>query len=853
MFNYIVRVLMAYTVFLGILLALPVGASAATTDLNWQDISNQLQARKNRPVWAVAYANSAYLMTDGQDLTSGGHVWRMENGKMTDISQEVCEAGLSRVDAIAGNGRITLYGQTSDKCSQNVASKNFDVSAAIKLKQIPQELLSLPDSVTDGSISAFDGTTWLIINGKNLYRYDGKELLPLGRTQDYFTSIASDSHGTFVLGGAVSSINSDSPSLPLTAKLVKVTEGQIKAVTENRKLNTVKGTTNKISYWSWLEPNDSRHDNITDPKFTVGAQSAVGLKTVDLYVNGTKIKSCDAGNTKKNFTCSASIFSKAFAYGSEVKMSAIITDSKNKTATVPVQSIYFYDATVHADGDLIESGRTSTYKVLADAEDGIKQIDVYLNGKINKTCLESQACELQINKDEYAKGSELAVNARALGKNGLDNWTKLETINVDSTVAPITAEKQKLFAWFWSEPSDNILGANQSKLIRAQVVAADGLSSIQILANGETKQICRYNGQTTVQACEATLFGNDYANNSSVPVSVKAVDVNGKEINAETQYLLAKPNGKQTFTLIAWLNMNPENLNMASYEKKVIHAGGDSTNGVKRIEIFVNGKIHETCEFYDRSSSHACDTQISGNLPYADMGFLAVNAKVTDLVGNISWSPTKIINITDAKFRPANELNTTLTVNPDDQILRADQNKEVTAAAFATKGLKEANIFVNDTLWQTCSYNNAGQERTCSLTVSGRMYGDGALVTVRASALDTEGFIAWSDAKTFVIRQTGKDPKEDLTLGIQTAPDEFGSKSTTVTAYADAPQGVERVEVSADNLPIASCYFGRAYNKECSGKVDITNKAPGTEIQLKAKATDVYGNVKETTKKYIVS
>lgn len=235
------------------------------------------------------------------------------------------------------------------------------------------------------------------------------------------------------------------------------------------------------------------------------------------------------------------------------------------------------------------------------------------------------------------------------------------------------------------------------------------------------------------------------------------------------------------------------------------------------------------------------------------MGFMAVNAKVTDLSGNISWSPTRIINITDAKFRPANELNTTLTVSPDDQILRADQNKEVAATAFATKGLKEANIFVNDTLWQACGYNNAGKERTCSLTVSGRMYGDGALVTIRASALDTEGFIAWSEPKTFVIRQTGKDPKEDLTLGIQTAPDEFGNKSTTVTAYADAPQGVERVEVLADNVPIASCYFGRAYNKECSGKVDITNKAPGTEIQLKAKATDVYGNTKETIKKYIVN
>ncbi|MFA6446732.1 MAG: hypothetical protein WCW31_00555 [Patescibacteria group bacterium] len=852
MFNYIVRVLMAYSAFLGILLALPVGASAATTDLSWQDISNQLQARQNRPVWAVAYANSAYLMTDGQDITSGGHVWRMENGKISDISQEVCQAGLSRVDSIAGGPRFALYGQTSDKCS-STASKNFDVSTAIKLQQIPQELLSLPNDVTKGSISAYDGTVWLIINGKNLYSYDGQKLSALGRTQDYFTSIASDGNGSFILGGAVSNMNSDSPTLPLTAKLVKVTEGQIKAAAENRKLNTVKGTTNKISYWSWLEPNDSRHDNITDPKFTVGAQSAAGLKTVDLYVNGIKIKSCDAGNTKKNFTCSASIFSKAFAYGSEVKLSAMVTNSKGKTASVPVQSIYFYDATAHANGTLVESGRTSTYKVSAEAEDGIKQIDIYLNGKVSQTCLESQACELQINKNDYAKGSELAVNARALGKNGLDNWTKLETIKVDSTAAPVITANQKLFAWFWSEPSDNILGANQSKLVRAQAIAADGLSSIQIIANGQVKQICHFNGQTSAQTCEATLFGNDYASNSSVPVSVKAIDLNGKEIYAETQYLLARPDNKQAFTLIAWLNMNPESLNMASYEKKVIHAGGDSTNGVKKIEIFVNGKVHETCEFYDRSSSHSCDTQVVGNLPYADMGFMAINAKVTDLSGNISWSPTQIINITDAKFRPTNELNTTLIVNPDDQILRADQSKDVTATAFATKGLKEVNIYVNDTLWQTCSTNNANQERTCSLNVSGRMYGNGAVVTVRANAIDSEGYIAWSEPKTFTIRQTGTDAKEDLTLSIQTAPDEFGNKTVAVTAYADAPQGIERIEVSADNLPIASCYFGRAYNKECSGKLDIANKAPGTEIQLKAKATDVYGNIKETTKKYIVN
>ena len=66
----------------------------------------------------------------------------------------------------------------------------------------------------------------MILNGKDLLRFDGTHFESLGKTRDYFLTIAGAPDGSFVLGGVVSEKSRDEIPNRLTAKLVRVVESR---------------------------------------------------------------------------------------------------------------------------------------------------------------------------------------------------------------------------------------------------------------------------------------------------------------------------------------------------------------------------------------------------------------------------------------------------------------------------------------------------------------------------------------------------------------------------------------------------------------------------------------------------
>ena len=84
-------------------------ASADTGPWQWSDISDKLSTTANRPVWASAYAHPYWYLTDGQELYTGGHVWKTDGSVMTDITTEVRNAGLNRVDDIVTDGQTIMF------------------------------------------------------------------------------------------------------------------------------------------------------------------------------------------------------------------------------------------------------------------------------------------------------------------------------------------------------------------------------------------------------------------------------------------------------------------------------------------------------------------------------------------------------------------------------------------------------------------------------------------------------------------------------------------------------------------------------------------------------------------------
>ena len=90
----------------GTIIASPTLASGTGS---WSDASSLIPVRENRPVWAMANRGSQWIMTDGIDFYRGGHVWSTDGSTKVDLTAEVKQAGLSRVDDIISDGSTIIY------------------------------------------------------------------------------------------------------------------------------------------------------------------------------------------------------------------------------------------------------------------------------------------------------------------------------------------------------------------------------------------------------------------------------------------------------------------------------------------------------------------------------------------------------------------------------------------------------------------------------------------------------------------------------------------------------------------------------------------------------------------------
>ena len=84
-----------------------VPAAQAGGSLTWTDISAQLSERNNRPIWAMAYANGSWFYTDGHDLWNGGQAYRYDGATQVNMTADLRNAGINRVDEIVSDGADT--------------------------------------------------------------------------------------------------------------------------------------------------------------------------------------------------------------------------------------------------------------------------------------------------------------------------------------------------------------------------------------------------------------------------------------------------------------------------------------------------------------------------------------------------------------------------------------------------------------------------------------------------------------------------------------------------------------------------------------------------------------------------
>lgn len=809
-------------------------ALASTGPWTWSDLSSLIAERQNRPIWAMAYASPYWYFTDGQDLWSGGHVWKTEGSVIADITYDVRNAGLSRVDDMVNDGATVLFlknvtarnnsfevwsyngsmsNQTSrirsyldsDESIASIQGKNgtwavvtskgrvyfwtfltgsitqfstgvtitstlpyrasvlstwtgwgsvFPVAVApvadgwliaaggenngmkfFKRKDdgTSQDITSrfeqqgisfmasngvtaffgefrtgryeatalyaariatydgttvrtiavadpnalrlaftadpnaLPKAFTDAKIG-WNGTSWMIVAGKRITRFDGTSFQDLGATRDYFTTIAGSLNGTFLLGGAESTDGSFSPSYPLMAKLTKVTEGTA-SVTTNTSSNVT--IANNISSWTWLDPNQTWINQNQTMTFNVGSWSANGLQRIEIIVNGSVRRTCELYGATGNQTCNATLYGGDYPLYTSAAVNAKITDTKGQVAWTTLQNIYAtnngttystYNSNTSGDvstwisldpaGSVLNRNSSTTLRVSASASQGLSRVDVYGNSSLLRTCSFSyqtgtQTCDVTVSGWNYTAGTTLTLNTKATDVNGKTAWSDNRIVTIQDAPTTVSTastgtSSANMSSWIWSSPDVTALATNGSATFNIGAWGKNGLQRIEIYVNGSIWNTCNWGVVYGNQTCATTINASSFGTNATVFVNAKITDGNGQVAWSDARtYTTANSTTVTTNTPSAstnqtgWINIwsNRDN-GYARYDRVTFTANANDADGINRIDLLVNGVLVKSC-----NTQTTCT--YSGS--YANRTSVSYGANLVDNRGSATWTGYRAI------------------------------------------------------------------------------------------------------------------------------------------------------------------------------------------------------------------
>ncbi len=402
------------------------------------------------------------------------------------------------------------------------------------------------------------GSSWMILSGKNIYRFSNNTLESYGQTADFFTSIASDGVGNVLLGGAASKASlTDAPVFPLTAKLVSVAEGMSSQQTM--------ATTNGTSFWTWTEPNTSVLHRDESTSYNVGAWDANGVKSIELFVNWTSKKTCDFGTTSTG----------------------------------------------------------------------------------------NQNCKVLLTGSNYAANSSISLIGKVTDEQGHATWTNFTTLTVKEAVlnlatnTSVDSTTSLVTTWFWLEPNVSSVDKNGSALLHAQANAANGLTRMDFVVNGQVKHFCDFARAYGTQDCSFTLNGSDYALGSSLAAYVKSTDGYGKYAISNLKTIDIRDNNQNAGSSPATIlvSMTPNVDLVPKGQEVTVSVAAKDTDGVNKIELLANGKVVQTCSFTNAYDTRECTTPVSA-ARYPNDTTVNMTGRVTDANGNVTLSDSHYYTIT---------------------------------------------------------------------------------------------------------------------------------------------------------------------------------------------------------------
>ena len=650
-------------------------------------------------------------------------------------------------------------------------------------------------------------------------------------------------------------LGNSNPTSPLTAKLVRVDEGT-GYVNNNPVVNT------NGDVWASMSVSNNNHELYQgqSSNITINSGSKNGISRVEIWLNGTIVKTCNTSN------CDYTIYGSSYTKGSAISFNARAVDTKGQEAWtwlgeyyIPVDDYYNNNNTnnnnnnyYNSDGrlsvwfDFSPSGNqmySEDYKVIqahANAKDGLKKLEIYVNDSLKRSCSFStvygdQNCNYSIYSNQYTSSDQIKVYVKAYDNYGRQIQTSTQYIyrngywdnnnnngNYDSSVA----------AWFDGNVSKTTLGRNESRNITFYGNANRGLDKLELYANNSIVGTCYFNNATGDKTCSKTIYGNNFNAGQTVTLKVKATDRDGYQnwsgsINFNIQDDGSSNNNNGTY-VNSWMWFEPSDTNFSDGESSTIKVQAAADNGLNKIEVYANNSLIKTCNYSRAYGTQNCEVTIYAN-NYNVNSTINIYARATDYSGRTDVTDTMSL------YRNGSNNNNTGTevyawmwLDPSDSNLDQNETKTINVGASADSGLQKIEIYADGGLKKTCTYNRAYGNQECSVAIYGNSFTANRNINIFARAYDYNGRMTQTSSQNVYVTGTSDNNNNNQTNvdGNLTITSNRDSGYTnydqiTFTANGSDNNGINKIEILVNAQVVKTCnsastcsYVGGPYNTQ---------------------------------------
>ncbi|MEN9558062.1 MAG: hypothetical protein RL141_431 [Candidatus Parcubacteria bacterium] len=795
------------------------GMAMAATITNgawgWTDISNQLTVRTNRPLWAVSHANGAWFYTDGQNLWNGGQAYRYDGFTQVNITSELRNAGIDRVDDIVSDGNTVLFLQDVVRLDNQLRVVEYgslghdDVSATYRNRTAKfRGALQSDEGVS--SVTGQNGTWYVVTTNARMFR---------------LTDSGSATQITLPNG-----IQGNIESTPMMLRY-NTNRGSA-----NNGAGRIALTVSPIGGNAWLVVADAwnapvrfyRFDGSTFTDITSFYPTTDAVTKV--VSNGTTGLILATGpNGQWTRLTNGSTSADVFGIPSVFNQTRIGWNGKS---WMVLQGKQAYRVSNTLNSQTAESyGRMADLFLQAAGDNNGRLL---LVGAKSETWLEDPSAPLTAKLVMVTEGVA-APQVLGISDTITDNVLTVGG-NFGGDRVHTSSNGPRLVTQ--GNPADFRIGNGKEFAYRATASDNGGVDRVDLYVNDARIKTCF----TTV--CEfRSIFWTSGATARSVKFWARAFDRQGNTtdnagnpswLTVDT-YSTASAGGTVSTTpggTVAgtadtagsiWTWTDPNTTTLSNNQSISFNATAQDANGLARIEIIANGSTVRTCELGNATGNQTCSTSLfAGN--YTQGTNIFVNAKATDRLGNTTWSTgTTLFRANDVVMPPptsGNGANPSVWewLQPAVSTLSGSEGTDYHASAWDADGLSRIEIVVNGTQRRTCEFGGALNTQDCVYRLNASNFPTGTDVFVNAKATDRFGNVAWTNGTTVRIPAVNTPttpstptpspvptPNGNLSISANQSTFRVNDRLTFTTTGSD-PDGIDRVEIYINGVRNKTCY-----------------------------------------------